>query len=60
MSAVTGNTAPDIALCAMIIAGEFQPDLNIDEELAAIEKLVADARAFPVVNTSSLVEFLSI
>jgi len=50
----------DIAGCAMIIAAEFQPGLDIQSELGAIDRLVAEAKSFPVVDAHSLVEFLAI
>lgn len=49
----------DIASCAMIIAAEFQPGLDIQEELGAIDQLITEANSFPVVDAHSLVEFLA-
>lgn len=43
----------------MIIAGEFQPGLNIESELASISALTLDAEAFPVVDAQSLVNFVA-
>ncbi len=44
----------------MIIAGEFQPGLDIQSELEAIDRLVTEAKSFPVVDARSLVEFLAV
>jgi len=60
LQATLGVKEPDIANCAMIIAGEFQPGLDIQGELSAIDQLATDARSFPVVDAHSLVEFLAI
>jgi len=60
LQAITGVQEPDIASCAMVIAGEFQPGLDIQGELGAIDQLVREARSFPVVDARSLVEFLAV
>lgn len=60
LRAITAVHEPDIATCAMIIAGEFQPGLDIQRELEAIDRLVTEAKSFPVVDAHSLVEFLSV
>ena len=60
LRAITEVQEPDIATCAMIIAGEFQPGLDIQSELEAIDQLVMEAKSFPVVDAYSLVEFLSV
>lgn len=57
---ITAGQEPDIASCAMIIAGEFQPGLDIQGELEAIDWLVREARLFPVVDAHSLVKFLAV
>ena len=44
----------------MIIAAEFQPGLDIQSELGAIDRLVTEANSFPVVDANSLVKFLAI
>ena len=59
LNAITDVQEPDIATCAMIIAGEFQPGLDVHAELGAIDILATEARSFPVVDAASLVEFLS-
>lgn len=60
LRAITDVQEPDIASCAMIIAGEFQPGLDIQGELGAIDRLVTTAISFPVVDAHSLVEFLAV
>jgi regulator of sirC expression with transglutaminase-like and TPR domain len=60
LQAITDVDEPDIATCAMIIAGEFQPGLDILSELGAIDVLVTEARSFPVVDAHSLVKFLAV
>jgi regulator of sirC expression with transglutaminase-like and TPR domain len=60
LQAITAVQEPDIATCAMIIAGEFQPGLDIQGELGAIDQLVTEAKSFPVVDAHSLVEFLAV
>lgn len=60
LRAITDVQEPDIASCAMIIAGEFQPGLDIQGELGAIDRLVKTAISFPVVDAHSLVEFLAV
>ena len=60
LQAVTAGHELDIASCAMIIAAEFQPGLDIQSELGAIDRLVAEANSFPVVDANSLVKFLAI
>lgn len=60
LRAIAVGNEPDIASCAMIIAGHFQPGLNIQEELSVIGRLVTQANAYPVVDAHSLVEFLAI
>lgn len=60
LRAITEEEEPDIATCAMIITGEFQPGMDIQRELAAIDQLVIEARSFPVVDALSLVEFLAV
>jgi regulator of sirC expression with transglutaminase-like and TPR domain len=59
LRAITAVQEPDIATCAMIIAGEFQPGLDIQGELGGIDRLVTTAKSFPVVDAHSLVEFLA-
>ena len=59
LEAITAVQEPNIATCAMIIAGEFQPGLDIEKELGAIDTLVSQAKFFPVVDALSLVEFLA-
>jgi len=60
LRAISAVQEPDIATCAMIIAGEFQPGLDIQGELEAIDQLVSEAKSFPVVDAHSLVKFLSV
>jgi len=60
LHAVTAGHELDIASCAMIIAAEFQPGLDIQSELGAIDRLVVEANSFPVVDANSLVKFLAI
>lgn len=60
LHAITAGQEPDIASCAMIIAGEFQPGLDIQGELGAIDRLVTEANSFPVVDAHSLVKFLAV
>jgi len=60
LDAISTAAQPDIATCAMIIAGEFQPGLNIQHELEMIDRLVKEAKSFPVVDALSLVEFLAV
>ena len=57
---MTAEQEPDVASCAMIIAGEFQPGLDIQGELAAIDRLVTEAKSFAVVDAHTLVEFLAV
>lgn len=56
---VTAGKELDIASCAMNIAAEFQPGLDIHSELGAIDRLVTEANSFPVVDAHSLVKFLA-
>lgn len=44
----------------MNIAAEFQPGLDIQSGLRAIDQLVIEANSFPVVDAHSLVKFLAI
>ena len=60
LQAITAVQEPDIATCAMIIAGEFQPGLDIEGELEVIDRLVIEAKSFPVIDAHSLVEFLGV
>ena len=60
LQAITGIQEPDIATCAMIIAGEFQPGMDIQGELSAIDQLAVEAKSYPVVDVHSLVEFLGV
>ena len=60
LQTVTAGHELDIASGAMIIAAEFQPGLDIQSELESIDRLVAEAKSFPVVDAPSLVEFLAI
>lgn len=60
LQAISDVQEPDMASCAMIIAGEFQPGLDIQSELGAIDHLVTEAKSFPVVDAQSLVEFLAL
>lgn len=60
LDAITDVYEPDIATCAMIIAGEFQPGLDIHRELSVIDSLVEDAKSFPVHDVHSLVQFLAV
>jgi regulator of sirC expression with transglutaminase-like and TPR domain len=59
LRAITAVEEPDVASCAMIIAGEFQPGLDIQGELGAIDRLATEAKSFPVVDAHSLLEFLA-
>jgi len=58
LQAISGVEEPDMASCAMIIAGEFQPGLDIQGELGVIGQLATEAMSFPVVDAQSLVDFL--
>lgn len=60
LNAISDVQEPDIALCAMIIAGEFQPGLDIQGELEKIDRLVTEAKSFPVVDAHSLAQFLAV
>lgn len=60
LQTVTTGHELDIAYCAMNIAAEFQPGLNIQSGLKAIDQLVTEANSFPVVDAHSLVKFLAI
>jgi len=60
LQTVTTGEELDIASCAMNIAAEFQPGLDIQSELRAINQLATEANSFPVVDAHSLVKFLAI
>ena len=58
------NDTPESRICCptrlVLAQGEFQPGLDIQGELGAIDRLVTSAKSFPVVDAHSLVEFLSV
>lgn len=60
LRAITDEEEPDIATCAMIIASEFQPGMDIRKELGAIDQLAIEAKSFPVLDAHSLVYFLGL
>lgn len=47
-----------MARCALIIAGQFQPGLNVANELKRIDDLATIALDWPVVDAETLVDFL--
>ncbi len=48
-----------MAKCALIVAGHFQPGLNVDAELTRIDALATQAIEWPVVDSKTLVDFLA-
>lgn len=48
-----------MAKCALIIAGHFQPGLDVDVELSRIDDLATSAIEWPVVDTKTLIDFLA-
>lgn len=50
----------DMARCALIIAGHFQPGLNVNRELKHIDELATKALDWPVVDAETLVDFLAV
>lgn len=48
-----------MAQCALIIAGHFQPGLNVANELIRLDDLATRAVQWPVVDSKTLVDFLA-
>ena len=49
----------DLARCALLIAGQFQPGLDIESGLSELDALAQQAGGYPVQDAQSLVEFMA-